>query len=200
MPCGIWGDLCCTIEMVLERMNFEVRRFKCFLKIAWAIYRALCFHAYFLLEPVLMYYLGVSFDAFFFLFPHSLFFFPSLGGKGTKGSYFLPQEKILIFQFQVVWVFASWGIVYFLEILNQVIHIVMGLITCLSRYLSCHFNSPVRLASPVVRRRCAQAIVSSLKTRMCEMYPPVQTRLWVSQIQFSAAFIAVHMVFSVFLC
>lgn len=122
---------------VLWRINFEVCRFKCFLKIALNIYRALCFYVYLVGENVFMYYLVH--------FSFSSAFFKALVAKEWKEAIFCSRINFDI----SIPVFASWGIFYFLEILNQVIHSLMGLITCLSSRAELPFqqHSPCSVSS-----------------------------------------------------
>lgn len=83
-----------------------------------------------------------------------------------KGGYFLLQDKFWYFNSSF---FASWGIFYFLEILNQVIHSLMGLITCLSSRAELPFqqHSPCSVSNSA--HGCARAITTSFKRRIQEI-------------------------------
>lgn len=65
--------------------------------------------------------------------------------------------------------FASWGIFYFPEILNQVIPVFTGLITCLSSEFKLPFqqSSSVSVSNSV--HRCTPAIASSFQASMHEI-------------------------------
>lgn len=136
---------------VLWRINFEVCRFKCFLKIVLNIYRALCFYVYLVGENVFMYYLVH--------FSFSSSFFKALVAKEWKEAIFRSRINFDI----SIPVFASWGIFYFLEILNQVIHSLMGLITCLSRGAELPFQQQSPCSVSHSAHRCARAITISFK-------------------------------------
>lgn len=77
-------------------------------------------------------------------FSFSLFFFKALVAKEWKEAIFCYR---IIFDISIP-VFASWGIFYFLEILNQVIHLLIGLITCPSSVSELPFqqSSPFSLS------------------------------------------------------
>lgn len=109
-----------------------------------------------------MYYLGFHLKHFSF----SSFFFKALMAKEWKEAIFCYRINFDI----SIPVFASWGIFYFLEILNQVIHIVIGLISCLSRVSELPFPQSSPFSVPDSMHRCTHAIISSFKTRIYEIF------------------------------
>lgn len=122
------------------------------------MYRALCFCSYLVLENVLMYYLGFHLMHFSF----SSFFFKALVAKEWKEAIFCYRINFDI----SILLFASWGIFYFLEILNQVTHGLIGLITCLGSVSELPSQQPGPFSVSSSVHRWTRTIPSSFKNRI----------------------------------
>lgn len=130
-----------------------------------------------------------------FLLPHS--FFKALGAKKWKEAIFCYRINFDI----SILVFASWGIFYFPEILIQVIPILTGCyLTGERSWSATTMGHTFPQCCPSIRPVLHTAVLlqqQAVWTGRFMKYPLAQTRLDFSQIQFSAAFIAVLAMFSV---